>query len=178
LNVPESEAEERALVEAARSDPGRFAPLYEAHFDRVYAYVVRRVRDRHDAEDLTSEVFRRALAGISRFEWRGAPFGAWLMRIAANAVADRWQRAQRRRDLERSELPPEPAAEDLERRVLLFGLVRQLPEDQRRVIHMRFVEQKTIREIASELGRSEGAVKQLQFRGLEGLRARMGDRHA
>jgi RNA polymerase sigma-70 factor, ECF subfamily len=178
LTVGPSVASERALVEAAQRDPARFAPLYEAHFDRVYAYVVRRIHDRHDAEDLTSEVFRRALAALPRFEWRGAPFGAWLIRIAANAIADRWQRLQKRRDLERAEPAPEPAGEDVERRVLLFGLVRLLPEDQRRVIHMRFVEEKTIREIATELGRSEGAVKQLQFRGLESLRARMGKSHA
>jgi RNA polymerase sigma-70 factor (ECF subfamily) len=177
LKVPPEETDERALVEVAKGDPARFAPLYEAYFDRVYAYVVRRVRDRADAEDLTSEVFRRALGGLSRFEWRGAPFGAWLMRIAANAVADRWQRTQRQRDLERSERTKEPVAEDLERRVLLFGLVRRLPEDQGRVIRMRFVEQKTIREIATELGRSEGAVKQLQLRALEGLRAHMDESH-
>jgi RNA polymerase sigma-70 factor (ECF subfamily) len=178
LKVPPEEADERALVEAAQGDPAHFAPLYEAYFDRVYAYVVRRVRDRADAEDLTSEVFRRALRGLPRFEWRGAPFGAWLMRIAANAVADRWQRAQRQRDLERGERTKEPASEDLERRVLLFSLVRRLPEDQGRVIQMRFVEQKTIREIAAELGRSEGAVKQLQLRALERLRARMDESHA
>jgi RNA polymerase sigma-70 factor (ECF subfamily) len=177
LRFPPEETGERDLVEAAQRDPSRFAPLYERYFDRVYAYVVRRVRDRADAEDLTSEVFRRALGGLSRFEWRGAPFGAWLMRIAANAVADRWQSAQRQRDLERSESTKEPTAEDLERRVLLFGLVRRLPEDQGRVIRMRFVEQKTIREIAAELGRSEGAVKQLQLRALEGLRARMDESH-
>jgi RNA polymerase sigma-70 factor (ECF subfamily) len=178
LNVPPEKTDERALVEAAQGDPARFAPLYEAYFDRVYAYVVRRVHDRADAEDLTSEVFRRALDGLPRFEWRGAPFGAWLMRIAANAVADRWQRAQRRRDLEESERTKEPTAEDLERRVLLFSLVRRLPEDQGRVIQLRFVEQKTIREVAAELGRSEGAVKQLQLRALEGLRARMDEGHA
>jgi RNA polymerase sigma-70 factor, ECF subfamily len=178
LKVPPKPTDERALVEAAQGDPRRFAPLYEAYFDRVYAYVVRRVRDRQDAEDVTSEVFRRALAGIGRFEWRGAPFGAWLMKIAANVIADRWERAQRQRDLERCEPAAEPRSDDLERRVLLFGLVRQLPQDQQRVIRMRFVEQKTIREIATELGRSEGAVKQLQFRGLEGLRARMGGSHA
>lgn len=178
MNVAPDEADERALVEAAQKDPARFAPLYQAYFDRVYAYVVRRVRDRAEAEDLTSEVFRRALGGLARFEWRGAPFGAWLMRIAANALADRWQRAQRQRDLADGEQRQEPVSEDLERRVLLFNLVRRLPEDQGRVIRMRFVEQKTIREIAAELGRSEGAVKQLQLRALEGLRARMGESHA
>jgi RNA polymerase sigma-70 factor (ECF subfamily) len=178
LTISQDKAGERALVEAAQRDPARFAPLYEAHFDRVYAYVVRRVHDRHDAEDLTSEVFRKALAGLPRFEWRGAPFSAWLIRIAANAVADRWEQVRKRRDAERAEPTQEPAGEDPERSVVLFGLVRLLPEDQRRVIQMRFVEQKTVREIATELGRSEGAVKQLQLRGLESLRARMGKSHA
>lgn len=166
------------MIEAAQGDPRRFAPLYEAYFDPVYAYVWRRVRDRADAEDLTSEVFRRALRGLPRFEWRGVPFGAWLMRIAAHAVADRWRQARRQADLRRLEPVEQTTDDDLERRVLLFSLVRSLPEDQRRVVRLRFVDQKTIREIATEMGRSEGAVKQLQFRALEGLRARMGEGHA
>ena len=68
--------DERLLVEAAQSDPARFADLYEQNFHRVYAYIVRRVADRHHAEDLTAEVFREALAGIHKFEWRGVPFSA------------------------------------------------------------------------------------------------------
>jgi RNA polymerase sigma-70 factor (ECF subfamily) len=92
-----AESDERHLVEAAQRDPACFADLYERHFERVYAFVVRRVRDRSAAEDLTSEVFHQALANIRRFEWRGAPFGAWLLRIAANAIADRWQRMARER---------------------------------------------------------------------------------
>src|SRR5215467_7817988 len=83
--------QERLLVEAAQKDPRRFAELYEANFERVYAFIVRRVQDRHDAEDLTAEVFHHALANIARFEWRGVPFAVWLYRIAANAIAD-WGR--------------------------------------------------------------------------------------
>src|SRR5437588_10325115 len=89
------ESEERLLVEAAQKDPARFVDLYEVHFERVYAFIARRVRDRGTAEDLTSEVFHKALANIATYEWRGAPFGAWLIRIAANAVADESKRSSR-----------------------------------------------------------------------------------
>ena len=175
MKAQKPEAEERLLIEAAQKDPGRFADLYDRTFDHVYAYVVRRVGDRDAAEDLTSEVFHHALANLGRFEWRGAPFAAWLFRIASNAIADRWQRAAR----ERGNPAPEAGADTefaaVERRATLFQLVRKLPDDQRRVIVARFVEQRSIREIAQELGRTEGAVKQLQFRALENLRARMRD---
>src|SRR6185436_5964739 len=82
------DASEQALVEAAKADPSQFAALYEAHFERVYAFVMHRVRDRSAAEDLTADVFRHALAAIGGFEWRGVPFKAWLYRIAANEIAD------------------------------------------------------------------------------------------
>jgi RNA polymerase sigma-70 factor (ECF subfamily) len=171
--IPGDEADERLLVEAAQKDPSRFAPLYENHFEHVYAFIVRRVRDRDEAEDLTSEVFHRALANLPRFEWRGAPFAAWLLRIAANAVADRWRQAEKDRDVPNPGGPAEINLEEEEHRARLFRLVDTLPADQGRVIAMRFAEEKSIREITRELGRSEGAVKQLQFRGLENLRARL-----
>src|SRR6478735_9020851 len=85
--------QERLLIEAAQKDPKRFAELYESNFERVYSFIVRRVQDRHEAEDLTSEVFHHALANLSRFEWRGVPFAVWLYRIAANAIADAWRRS-------------------------------------------------------------------------------------
>lgn len=169
--------DDRERVEAAQHDPARFDELYERNFHRVYAYVVRHVGDRHQAEDLTAEVFREALAGIGKFEWRGVPFIAWLLRIASRAVAGHWQRR------ERESGNPAPEAdrsgpEEIERNAMLFQLVDRLPEAQFRVIHMRFVEQKSIREIARELDRSEGAVKQLQFRAIESLRAQMEGAHA
>jgi RNA polymerase sigma-70 factor (ECF subfamily) len=168
---------ERRLIEAAQRDRGRFAELYEANFERVYAFVARRVRDRHEAEDLTSEVFHQALANLARFEWRGVPFAAWLVRIAANAIIDRAKRAARERDVAGLDEPAETSLEEVEQRAQLFRLVERLPPDQHRVIVMRFAEQKRIREIARELGRTEGAVKQLQLRGLQNLRARLSDTH-
>ncbi|HEV8433238.1 MAG TPA: sigma-70 family RNA polymerase sigma factor [Thermoanaerobaculia bacterium] len=161
--------DEQRRIEAAKADPSRFAELYDEHFDRVYAYVLRRVVDRSDAQDITADVFQNALANLSRFEWRGAPFAAWLYRIAANAIADHFRRKSR----PLPDASPESSSEDVEQRAMLFRSVDRLPADQRRVIVMRFGEEKTIREIAREMGRSEGAVKQLQWRGLQTLRTQM-----
>lgn len=172
------ESDERVLVEAAKRNPAKFDALYEMQFERVYAFIANRVRDRATAEDLTSEVFHKALANLAKYEWRGVPFAAWLLRIATNAVADQRKRAAR-------ELPavdePEPAKAELrmvEDHARLFRLVQQLPEIQRQVVHQRFVEQLSIREVAERLGKTEGAVKQLQLSALQHLRARMGCGHA
>ncbi len=173
-----NESEERLLIEAAQSDPGRFAELYEQNFNCVYAYIARRVHDRSETQDLTSHVFHQALANLGKFKWRGTPFVAWLYRIAANAIADHARRKGRKLATDAVPASDNPAAtdlEDCERRARLFNAVDKLPEDQRRVIVLRFADEKSIREIADEIGRSEGAVKQLQFRGLENLRARLSD---
>jgi RNA polymerase sigma-70 factor (ECF subfamily) len=174
------EAEERRLVEAAQRDPARFADVYENYFELVYAYVARRVRSRHEAEDLTAEVFHRALRSLPRFKWTGAPFAAWLFRIASNMIADRAKRAAREQsvtldeDLATSAAgEPQSNVEEVERQTHMFRLVDELAGDQRRVVVMRFAEEKSIREIAQTLGRSEGAVKQLQFRALQNLRAKI-----
>jgi RNA polymerase sigma-70 factor (ECF subfamily) len=166
------DSDERLLVEAAQRDPSRFADLYERNFYRIYAYVARRVGDRHCAEDLTAEIFSEALAGIGKFEWRGVPFAAWLLRIASRAIADHWKRSGRESG-EVSQQADPPASDEMERNAMLFQLVDRLPEAQYRVIHMRFVEQKSIREIAAEMDRSEGAIKQLQVRAIENLRAQL-----
>jgi RNA polymerase sigma-70 factor (ECF subfamily) len=162
--------DERALIEAAQADPARFVELYERHFHRVYAYVVRRASSRAEAEDITSEVFEHALTNLRKFEWRGVPLLAWLFRIAANALADRWRRDARDSHEPLPDLPSGREAEEIERRAMIFQVVDRLPDVQRQVIEMRFVEQKSIREIAAALDRSEGAVKQLQLRALENLR--------
>lgn len=174
------DAEERLLVEAAQRDPAKFGALYDIHFERIYAFVARRTRDRDKAEDLTSEVFHRALANVKSYTWTGAPFAAWLFRIAANAVSDQLKRSAR--EAMNVDDPPEPSGgpeqEGAEARARLFRLVEKLPAEQRSVVFGRFVEQRSIREIAQQLGKSEGAVKQLQFRALEKLRSLMEGAHA
>jgi RNA polymerase sigma-70 factor (ECF subfamily) len=162
--------DERFLIEAAQADPARFVELYERHFHRVYAYVARRASSRAEAEDITSEVFEQALSNLRRYEWRGVPFVAWLFRIAANALADRWKRTSRDAYDPPPDVPDGREAEDIERRAMIAQLVDRLPDAQRRVIEMRFADGKSLREIAAALDRSEGAVKQLQLRALENLR--------
>jgi RNA polymerase sigma-70 factor (ECF subfamily) len=169
------EASERLLVEAAQKDPGRFIELYDQNFDQVYAFVAKRVRDRDLAEDLTADVFHKALAHLSKFDWRGVPFAAWLIRIAANLITDHWNRSSREVVDDPPEAGTDSSFEDLGQRAELFRLVGELPGDQRRVIALRFAEGRTIKEIARDLGRSEGAIKQLQFRGLQTLRAQLGE---
>lgn len=181
-------AEERRLVEAAQGDPACFVDLYEHSFEIVYAYISRRVNDRSEAEDLTAEVFSRALTNLPRFKWTGAPFAAWLFRIASNLIADRSKRKAREGGATNIDGEPESAGnpklskqtqqgelEECERRARLSKLVEGLAEDQRRVVIMRFSEEKSIRDIAGEMGRSEGAIKQLQFRALQTLRAALSE---
>lgn len=168
-----NEPGERLLIEAAQRDPRRFADLYENNFERVYAYIASRVHDREVAEDLTAEVFQQALANIGSFEWRGVPFVAWLMRMAANAIADQWHRSAREPALPAEPLAEPGASDEIERRAILSELVEALPADQRHVVVRRFVDQRSIREIAQELERSEGAIKQLQFRALQTLRTQL-----
>jgi RNA polymerase sigma-70 factor (ECF subfamily) len=177
----DSDTEQR-LIEAAQRDPARFAELYDGHFHRIYAYVWRRVSSRAEAEDITSETFHQALENLPRFQWRGVPFAAWLYRIASNAISDHYRREARQKELPQD--PPEEgstreieAADEADRRAQVFRSVAALPPDQRRVIQLRFAEERSIREVAEALGRSEGAVKQLQFRALQALRERVRETH-
>src|SRR5439155_22791832 len=84
----EAAHDEERLVDEAQRDPRRFGVLYERNFDLVYAFVARRVPSRLEAEDVTATVFYKALANLAGFEWRGVPFAAWLVRIAANEIVD------------------------------------------------------------------------------------------
>src|SRR5260370_6917118 len=127
-------AGERVLVEAAQRDPAEFEALYELHFEPVYPFVASRVRDRPTPEDVTSEVFHKGLAGLPSYEWRGVPFVAWLLRIAANAIVDHAKRAAR--EFPSPDDPPEMAVNldlqaselrAIEYRAQFFQLVGPLP---------------------------------------------------
>jgi RNA polymerase sigma-70 factor (ECF subfamily) len=179
--------DERRLVEAAQQNPSHFGALYERHVDRVYAFVLVRVHDRNVAEDITADVFHKALAHLGTFEWRGAPFGAWVIRIAANAVADRRRRPPREAStapealeaLEALQAPQALEALDaFESRARLYRYVDELAEPQRTVILERFAHERSLREVAAKLGKTEGAIKQIQLRALRALRARMEADHA
>jgi len=180
LSAKQLEAERR-LVESSQRQPQRFAHLYDRYFDRIYAFALTKAGNRAAAEDITADTFRQAFENLSRFQWRGVPFSAWLFRIAANAATDYYQRVSREQalpdDVSASDASWESRLVEVETRAQLFQLVRRLPKDQRRVIEMRFGEELSINEVAQAMGRSEGAVKALQHRAMETLRAWVGDSH-
>lgn len=165
------------VIDRARNgDRAAFAELYDTHVDSVYRYLLYRVREPSDAEDLASEVFTRAFANIHRYKWQGKSFLAWLYTIARNAVTDR-----RRRDRPTVELDNAygladsgPTAHDLavrgENVEALRGAVKHLTGEQQEVLVLRFVENLSSREVANILGKNEGAIRALQFRALGRLR--------
>lgn len=171
---------EAALVAAAQRDLAAFAPLYEAYVDRVYRYAFRRVGSHAEAEDVTAQTFQQALAALPGYQWRGAPFGAWLFRIAANVIAGRGRGAGREIAVEdvtafaEAEGVEEDPAARVEQQAAggeLLAAIRRLPLDQQRALVLKFSWGLSAREIGEQLGRSEGAAKQLVHRGLRALRA-------
>jgi RNA polymerase sigma-70 factor (ECF subfamily) len=139
----------------------------------VYAFIARRVRDRSEVEDLTSEVFHHALKNLKHYEYRGLPFSSWLFKIASNVIAQYGRDTSRAKESPLEDAPEPTTDEDAERRAVLFDLLQTLPPDQQKVIGLRYAEQKTMREIAAEMERSEPAIKQLHYRALEKLRQHM-----
>jgi len=178
LDARQLEAERR-LVEASQRQPRRFAQLYERYFDRVYAFALTRTGHRTAAEDVTAETFRLAFENLSGFEWRGVPFSAWLFRIAANAATDHLKRVSKEETLPETANDQDESWEarliEVETRARLFELVQRLPKSQREVLVMRFGQEKSLKEIAGAIGRSEGAVKALQHRAMTTLRHWVGD---
>jgi RNA polymerase sigma-70 factor (ECF subfamily) len=169
--------EEGDLVERAKRDAEAFGRLYERHRVRVYQFACSRLRNSHDAEDMTAEVFMRAWQAIGRYQSTGAPFTAWLYRTASNAIVD--QQRKRRGVVEdidqHRNLAAAGSVEDVvaERdRVRRIGLVAQrLPARQRTVFALSFSHDLTHNAIARRMGRSRGAVKLLQYRAVAGVRA-------
>ena len=194
---------DRALVEAARRDPARFDALYRKYLAQVYSYAFYELRDHHAAEDATERVFVQALTALPRFEERAdsfiraggvegaaaeipvdvSTFRVWLFRIARNVVAN-----ERRRDRRRPVAPLEhagglAASDDIfesaaahEAGSAAWQAVARLPEDRRRAVVLRFVEEMSTAEIAEVLGRSEGAVRVLLHRALRSVAADLRER--
>jgi RNA polymerase sigma-70 factor (ECF subfamily) len=174
----------RRLVERAQEgEREALEELYLLHFDRVYSYLHMSVGNRHDAEDLTTQTFLKMLESIARFRWRKAPFSAWLFRIAHNLAMDHF-RATRRWQPE--EEVPEPdgaeessaeeaALEAIGRRSML-ELIESLSPEQQQVLTLKFVFGFVNGEVATILGKSEGAVKSLQHRALASLQKQITSR--
>jgi RNA polymerase sigma-70 factor, ECF subfamily len=173
---------ERLLVDTAKTgDEKALSELYLLYFPRVYRYILARTGNTYDAEDLAEEVFMRVLEAIDRFQWREAPFSAWLFRIAHNAVI-----SQRRKDTARGKTAPlldgipvdSAGPEDLvEHRLVLnevMAAAQRLPEAQRQVIALRFGAGLTVAETARAMNKGEGNVKVIQHKAIAKLREMMG----
>src|SRR5438045_4667473 len=178
----ESETERvRALVERAQQgDRDALEELYLIHFDRIYSYLHMSVGNRYDAEDLTTQTFLKILESIKRFRWQSAPFSAWLFRIAHNLAMDHF-RANRRwqpeEDVPEPQGEEEPSAEaqalqSIGRQSML-ELIEDLSEEQQQVLTLKFVFNFPNGEVATILGKTEGAVKSLQHRALVSLQKQL-----
>lgn len=173
-----------ALVELARTgDAQAFGQLYDLYVTSIYRFVYYRVGSRQLAEDLTSDTFVRALGAVGRFTWQGKDFGAWLTTIARNLVTDHHKSARARLEVTSDTMPERGLrAESSESEALsslddqtLYEAVASLAPEQRDCVVMRFMSGMSIAQTAAALGRSEGAVKQLQLRALRNLKSRLPD---
>jgi len=173
--------EEDLVRRAQRREPEAFGQLYEEHFDRIYRYVVLRVRNQADAEDITQQVFLKALENIGSYRWRGMPFSSWLFRIAHNLVVDHWKKKGREKVVavapeEIDQVAAESSNDPAKLAELKFDMKQlsaaceQLSDGQREIISLRFAGGLSVAEAAKVMGRSEGAVKVLQHAALVKLR--------
>jgi RNA polymerase sigma-70 factor (ECF subfamily) len=167
-----------ALVELARGgDAEAFGMLYDHYHTSVYRFLYYRVGSVALAEDLTSETFFRALRSMGSFRWQGKDFGAWLMTIARNLTADHYKAGRTRLEYATEDMGAhDSATEGPETSVLasltndaLLSALKELPTEQQECLIMRFLQGQSIAETAKVLGRSDGAVKQLQLRGVRNL---------
>ena len=168
--------EESLVRRAQQQDKEAFAQLYEANFNKIYRYVVIRIGNKTEAEDVAQQVFLNALRSISSFKWKGAPFSAWLFRIAHNLVVDYFRKEKKRattpldESLASSDNNPQLMSEhrlDIEQ---LISATKRLTGAQREVISLRFAGELSVAEVAKVMGKSQGAVKALQHSAIVALR--------
>jgi len=174
-------SEEEALKRAAQGDRESFGVIYDRYLTRIYNYIYYRTGNQHDAEDLTSQVFSRALKHITNYQDRGVPFSAWLYRIAHNLVAN-WHRDRSRKQeyaledgiwsSKESDMP-ESVLLRVEQHDEILELIRDIPEDRQILIILKFVDYMSNAEIGKIMGKTEGAIKSLYHRTLLSLRKKI-----
>ncbi len=180
---------DRSAVEAARRDPQAFEVLYRKYVAQVYNFALYELRDRHSAEDITAQVFLRALGGLPRFVEHdpppGSSFRVWLFQIARNALANERRSARRHPVTALDDAVELPASGDLqasaatrEQVVHALAAIDALPADRRRALVLRFVDELSTREIGQVMGKSDGATRVLIHRALHSVAAQLRARHA
>jgi RNA polymerase sigma-70 factor (ECF subfamily) len=173
---------DRQIVDAARAgDEQALSELYLLYFPRVYRYILARTGNQYDAEDLAEEVFMKVLEAIDRFQWREAPFSAWLFRIAHNAlISKRRKETSRGKSTQLTDVyatdadGPEILVESRLAVREVMAAAEKLPEAQRQVIALRFGAGLTVAETARAMGKGDGNVKVIQHKAIAKLREMMG----
>ena len=173
-------SDEKALAAALKKrDPDAWGALYEQYCSRVFRYISVRVQNQTDAEDLTEQVFLKALESCSSFRWHGVPISCWLFRIARNQVIDYWRTDKSKRTLPLDDLKlsdtvdPESHAESSADIRQLIEAVGRLTQAQQNVIELRFAAGLSTAEVAKTLGKSQGAVKVMQHSALAALQKQL-----
>lgn len=168
--------DDRELVELAKVDPTRFGELYDRHFQRIYRFVYSRVGEQTAAEDVTADVFMKALRALPRYQDTGRPFTAWLYQIAQNAINDRFRSARpvleldEAREVASAEADLEELAAQRDELRRIWLIAESLPDAQRTALVLKFQEDLKIEDIAVAMKRSPGAVKLLIHRGVSRIR--------
>jgi RNA polymerase sigma-70 factor (ECF subfamily) len=173
--------EMRGLVERAQAgDRAALEELYLLHFDRIYSYLHVSVGNKHDAEDLTTQTFLKMLESIGKFRWQSAPFSAWLFRIAHNLAMDHFRASRRWQPEEEVPEPPPDESTSAEMGALesigqksMMELIEDLSPEQQQVLTLKFVFNFANGEVATILGKTEGAIKSLQHRALASLQKQL-----
>ncbi len=169
--------DEQSLVRRAQQrDQAALTQLYEENFDRIYRYIVLKIGDRTEAEDMTQQVFLNALKSISSYKWKGMPFSAWLFRIAHNQIVDYYRKKSRRatvpldESITAGDSDPRKLTERKVEIEQMAQATKKLTKAQQEVISLRFAGDLSIAEAARAMGKSEGAIKALQHSAIAALR--------
>ena len=180
---PDRDRVRRLVERGQQGDRDALEELYLIHFDRIYSYLHMSVGNRHDAEDLTTQTFVKMLESIGKFRFRAAPFSAWLFRIAHNLAMDHFRAGRRWQPEE--EVPEPPGQEELSAedeamqsigRASMLELIDELSHEQQQVLTLKFVFNFGNAEVATILGKTDGAVKSLQHRALVSLQKQIEQR--
>ena len=177
ISTSERDSNEEDVLTRSRTDPEAFKPIYTKYFKKIFLFVLHRVGEKQISADITQQVFLKALTGLSKFQFKGLPFSAWLYRIAINECNDFFRKTKKSRlvVLEEGkvehlfeELTSDNTQEELERKLPL--ILQRLNVDELQVIEFRFFEGKTFKEIAEILGITETYAKVKTYRTLEKMK--------
>jgi len=179
VRVTLSRSDVDQLVERAKVDAGAFGELYDHYFGQIYRFVYSRLRDQDAAEDVTSEVFFKALRAIGKYRPSGHPFSAWLYQISINAIADHYRSKRPTSSIDEAvgipdrQLPVDERTVQRLEAARVWSAIDTLPEQQRMAMTLKLGEDLKLAQIAEIMGKSEGAIKLLIHRGVTGVRQRL-----